>query len=144
MWKASCIEVSIKNEPPRTFFGETVKHRNFIMAMFAWSSAVNESPFRTLDSSQIPTAANNWGGSNASGFSDPRMDAAIAASQTELDPAKQKALWATMQQIYFDQLPVLPLFFRSEAHVVPKWLHGYVPTGTSDYGALWSENWGAD
>jgi peptide/nickel transport system substrate-binding protein len=140
-WKASCIEVTVKNEPPRTFFGETVKHRTFTMAMFAWSSNVNASPFRTLDSSQIPTAANNWGGSNASGFSDPKMDADIAAAMTELDPAKQKALWADMQQIYYDQLPVLPLFFRSEAHVVPKWLKGYEPTGTSDYGAMWSENW---
>ena len=54
-WKASCIDVSLKNEPPRTFFGETVKHRSFTgMAMFAWSSNVNASPFRTLDSSQIP------------------------------------------------------------------------------------------
>jgi peptide/nickel transport system substrate-binding protein len=140
-WKASCIAVSIKNEPPRTFFGETVKHRNFVMAMFAWSSPVNESPFRTLDSSQIPSAANNWGGSNASGFNDPKMDADIKAAQSELDPVKQKALWADMQQIYFNQLPVLPLFFRSEAHVVPTWLQGYAPTGTSDYGAMWSENW---
>jgi peptide/nickel transport system substrate-binding protein len=140
-WKASCIEVSVKNEPPRTFFGETVKHRAFTMAMFAWSSNVNASPFNTLDSSQIPTAANNWSGSNASGFSDPKMDADIMAAISELDPAKQKALWADMQQIYYDQLPVLPLFFRSEAHVIPKWLKGYEPTGTSDYGAMWSENW---
>ena len=30
-----------------------------------------------------------------------------------------------MQQIYAEQLPVLPLFFRAEAHVIPKWLKGY-------------------
>jgi peptide/nickel transport system substrate-binding protein len=140
-WKASCIEVTLKNEPPRTFFGETVKHRAYTMAMFAWSSNVNASPFRTLDSSQIPTAANNWSGSNSSGFSDPKMDADIKAAESELDPVKQKAIWADMQQIYAAQLPVLPLFFRSEAHVIPKWLKGYEPTGTSDYGAMWSENW---
>jgi peptide/nickel transport system substrate-binding protein len=140
-WKASCIEVSLKNEPPRTFFGETVKHRNFTMAMYAWSSSVGESPYRTLYSGQIPTAANNWGGSNASGFNDQKMDADILAAQSELDPEKRSELWADMQQIYFTQLPVLPLFFRSEAHVIPKWLKGYEPTGTSDYGAMWSENW---
>jgi peptide/nickel transport system substrate-binding protein len=140
-WKAACIEVNIKNEPPRTFFGETVKHRKFVMAMFAWTSGVGDSPYSTLYSGQIPTAANNWGGSNASGFSDPKMDADILAAQTTLDPEKDKALWGDMQRIYADQLPVLPLFFRSEAHVVPKWLKGFVPTGTSDYGALWSENW---
>ena len=28
-WKASCVEVTIKNEPPRTLFGETLKQRQF-------------------------------------------------------------------------------------------------------------------
>lgn len=94
-----------------------------------------------MASSQIPTAANNYGGSNYTGFSDPGMDADIAAADTELDPAKQRLIWADMQRIYAEQLPVLPLFFRAEAHVVPKWLHGYVPTGHADFSSLWAENW---
>ena len=32
-----------------------------------------------------------------------------------------------MQRIYAEQLPVLPLFYRAEAHVVPKWLQGLHP-----------------
>ena len=42
---------------------------------------------------------------------------------------EQKLIWADMQRIYAEQLPVLPLSFRSEAHVTPTWLRGYVPTG---------------
>ncbi len=107
---------TIRNEPARTLFGDTLKHRSFTgMEMYAWSSAVTETPLRTLDSTQIPTAANNYGGSNYIGFSDPKMDADIAAAESELDPAKQKAIWADMQVIYADALPVLPLFFRAEA-----------------------------
>jgi peptide/nickel transport system substrate-binding protein len=111
------------------------------LAMYAWSSAVTESPRRTLATSDIPTEANGYGGSNYIAFSNPRMDELIAAAESELDPAKQKAIWAEMQSIYARELPVIPLFFRAEAHVVPKWLKGYVPTGHGDLSSYWGENW---
>jgi peptide/nickel transport system substrate-binding protein len=141
-WKAAGIEVTIKNEPARTFFGETLKKRTYTgMMMYAWSSNVTESPLRTLGSGQIPTAANNYGGSNYIAFDDKKMDADIAAVERELDPAKQKILWADMQKIYADAIPVLPLFFRAEAHVTPTWLKGYVPTGQADGTSVFAENW---
>jgi peptide/nickel transport system substrate-binding protein len=141
-WKQSCIEVTIKNEPPRTLFGETLKQRTYPgMVMYGWTSAVGESPERTLGTADIPTKANNYGGSNYIAFSNPQMDADIAKATVELDPAKQKPIWADMQKIYADQVPVLPLFFRAEAHVIPKWLKGYTPTGQGDMSPTWSENW---
>jgi peptide/nickel transport system substrate-binding protein len=140
--KNACVEITLKNEPARTLFGETLKKRLYTgMEMYAWSSNVTETPLRTLGSSQIPTAANNWGGSNYPGFSDAKMDADIAAAEGELDPAKQKLLWADMQKIYAEQLPVLPLFFRAEPHVTPTWLRGYTPTGQGDLSTYWAENW---
>jgi peptide/nickel transport system substrate-binding protein len=141
-WKAACIEATIKNEPPRTLFGETLKQRKYTgMVMYAWSSGVTESPRQTLYSTMTPTAANNYGGNNYIAYSNPKMDADIDAADSELDPVKQKALWADMQKLYFDDVPVLPLFFRAEAHVVPKWLKGYTPTGHGDFSPLWAENW---
>src|ERR1700733_8199378 len=140
----ACVEVTIKNEPARTLFGETLKKRVYTgLVMYAWSSNVTESPLRTLGSDQIPTAANNWGGSNYPGFSDTKMDADIEAAAGELDAAKQRVIWADMQRIYADQLPVLPLFFRSETHVTPTWLRGYAPTGAADPSSYWAENWHA-
>jgi peptide/nickel transport system substrate-binding protein len=110
----ACVEVSIKNEPARTLFGQTLKQRVYSgMVMYAWSSNVTETPFRTLGSGQIPTSANNYGGANYPGFSDAQMDADIEAAQGELDPAKGKAIWADMQRIYAEQLPVLPLWSRT-------------------------------
>ena len=141
-WKAACVEITIKNEPPRTMFGETVKKRAYTgLIMYGWTSAVTETPKRTLHSSQIPTAANNWAGANYIAFDNKRMDTLIDQAETELDAAKGKVLWAEMQKIYADELPVLPLFFRAEPHVIPKWLAGYTPTGHGDFSALWSENW---
>lgn len=141
-WKAACVEITIKNEPPRTLFGETVKERTYpAMVMYGWTSGVTDSPRRTLHSTQIPTQENNWGGANYIAFNDPRMDQLIDQSEVELDPAKSKVLWAEMEKIYADELPALPLFFRSEAHVVPKWLAGYEPTGHSDPAALHADQW---
>lgn len=141
-WKAACIEVTIRNEPARTLFGETLKKRLYPgMVMYAWSSSVGGSPRQTLSGTMIPTAANGYSGSNTTAFANATMDADIERAARELDPAKQKAIWAEMQRIYAEQLPVLPLYFRAEAHVVPRWLKGYEPTGHSGYVPLWAETW---
>ncbi len=96
--KSACVSVVIKNEPARTLFGDTLKHRTYTgMEMYAWSSGVTESPLRTLATTQIPTQANNFGGANYPGFSNEKMDVDIAAAESELDPGKQKAIWADMQ-----------------------------------------------
>jgi peptide/nickel transport system substrate-binding protein len=144
-WRRIGVETTIRNEPARTLFGETLKHRRFQgLAMFAWSSSIESSPRQVLSSTQIPTAANNWGGGDYTGFHDPTMDADIDAMEQELDPAKRRVLWAEMQRIYAEQLPVLPLFFGAEAHVWPLWLKGVVPTGHNQVSTLWAETWHAE
>ena len=144
-WRDIGIEVTIHNEPPRTLFGETLKHRSFTgLALFGWSGAVESSPRQILSSGQIPTAANNWGGTNYTGFHNPQMDADIDAMERALDFTARKPLWADMQRIYADQLPVLPLYFGADAYVLPLWLTGVTPTGTNAPSSLWVESWRAD
>ncbi|SDR63242.1 peptide/nickel transport system substrate-binding protein [Rhizobiales bacterium GAS113] len=144
-WKAACIEVTIKNEPARTMFGETLKKRLFPgMVMYASTFGVTESPRRNYSSFGIPTEANSFGGSNYSGISIPRLDELVLQSEKELDPEKQIGLWAEMQTIYATVLPHVPLFFRAEPHINPKWLKGYVTTGHSDLAPLWAEYWRAE
>ncbi len=141
-WKAACVEVTIKNEPARTLFGQTLKRRTYTgMGLYGWSSTASESPRRTLGTGDIPAAANNYGGSNYPGFSNAEMDANILKVESELDPAKAKQDWSAMQRIYAEQVPVLPLFFRAEPHVVPKWLAGYQPLGSGYYVGIFAENW---
>ncbi len=143
-WRDIGIEVTIHNEPPRTLFGQTLKHRAFTgLAMFGWSGAVESSPRQVLSSGQIPTAANNWGGTNYTDWHDAKMDADIDAMERALDFAARKPLWAEMQRIYADQLPVLPLFFGADAAVLPLWLQGVTPTGTNAPSSLWAETWSA-
>jgi peptide/nickel transport system substrate-binding protein len=142
MWRAIGVETVIRNEPARTLFGETLKHRTFTgMAMFGWSGAVETSPRQVLSSGQIPSAANGWGGGNYTGFRNAQVDADIDKLERELDFAERKPLWAELQRIYAEELPVLPLYFGAEAHVWPLWLHGVVPTGTNQPTSLYAEEW---
>ncbi|MBV9137001.1 MAG: hypothetical protein JO357_08080, partial [Hyphomicrobiales bacterium] len=48
------------------------------------------------------------------------------------------------QKIYATQLPQVPIYFRADAHVVPKWLKGYTPSGIGDATSNWSFNWRAE
>ena len=119
----------IKNQPARVLFGDTTKHRNFDMAMFAWVGAPENVPRAELNSQQIPTAENGWSGENFDGYSNPEADTLIDAIEVELDPAKRFAMWHQLQTLYAEQLPALPLYFRADAFVLPKWLDGVTPTG---------------
>lgn len=141
-WKAIGVDARIRNEPARVFFGETVSKRRFPhLAMFAWVSAPESVPRTTLHSKSIPTEANNWSGQNYTGYANPRVDDLIDAIEVELDRDKRKALWHELQRIYAEDLPALPLYFRADPYVIPKWLKGIVPTGHQYVTTLWIEQW---
>ena len=143
-WKKIGIDITIKNEPARVFFGETVTKREFpAMAMYAWLSSPESVPRSMLHSAMIPTAENNWAGQNVMGFVNAEMDALIEQTETELDREIRRGLWRRMQQIYAGELPVLPLYFRAQAYILPPWLSGIEPTGHQASTTLWVERWRA-
>ncbi len=141
-WRQIGIEVTIRNQPARVFFGETVSRRKYAaMAMFAWISSPESVPLTTLKSDQIPTEENGWSGQNYTGFQNPAMDELIDAIERELDFEKRKRLWADLQALYVEELPVLPLYWRANAFPLPKWLKGVRPTGHQLTTTLWVEDW---
>lgn len=129
-WQALGIETVIDNEPARVFFGETLARRRFGgLALFAWISSPENVPRSTLHSEEIPSEANGWAGQNYTGYRNPEMDRLIDAIEVELDRDRRKALWGELQRLYATDLPALPLWFRANPHIWPKWLTGVVPTG---------------
>ena len=112
--------------------------------MFAWVSAPENVPRTTLHSTMIPKPENNWSGQNYTGYADPEMDVLIDRIEVELNRTKRKELWRELQQRYARELPVLPLYFRADPFVFPKWLKGVEPTGHQYPTTLWVENWSAD
>jgi peptide/nickel transport system substrate-binding protein len=141
-WKAIGVDIRIHNEPARVLFGETLKHRRFDLAMYAWMSAPENSPRSIFLSNEVPDEANNFAGENISDYKSPEMDRIIEALEVELDTDKRKVLWAAAQRLYATDLPSLPLYFRSDAYILPKWLTGVRPTGNQYPTTLWSTDWG--
>ncbi|HXE03164.1 MAG TPA: peptide ABC transporter substrate-binding protein [Methyloceanibacter sp.] len=140
-WRQLGIELRLKNQPARVFFGETVTKRKFAMALFAWTSAPENVPRSTLRSDEIPTADKGYRGQNYTGFHDDEADRLIDAIEIELDRDKRAALWHRLEALYAEKLPALPLFFRADAYVLPKWLKGVTPTGHQYPTTLWIEDW---
>lgn len=141
-WKRVGVEIRIRNEPARVFFGETTRKRAYTgMAMYAWISSPENGPRSQLHSEMIVREANGWAGQNYTGFADAEMDKLIDALEIELDFGKRKAIWGEIQRIYATELPVLPLYFRAEPFVIPKWLTGIEPTGHQHYSTFWIERW---
>jgi len=144
-WKQAGIDVRIRNEPARVFFGQTVRERKYsAMAMFAWISSPENIPRSTLHSDEIPTEENGWAGQNDTGFRNAEMDKVIDDMEVVCEPEANQALWNRMQTLYAEELPVIPLYFRANAFILPKWLKGVVPTGHQYPTSLWIETWSAE
>lgn len=140
-WRGIGVDIAIKNEPARVLFGETMPHRRFDMGMYAWISAPENVPRTIFYSNEVPDEANGFAGQNDFDFKSAEMDRLIDALEVELDRTKRQTLWAKIQNIYATELPSLPLYFRSDVFILPKWLSGIQPTGNQYPTTLWITDW---
>jgi peptide/nickel transport system substrate-binding protein len=141
-WKKIGIQTAINNQTARVYFGTTLterKHKG--LAMFAWSSSPENPPLTILHSDYIPTKDNQWAGQNYAGYNNPEMDRILEAIDGELNKEKRTELWKQFQNLYATELPALPLYYRSDSYIFPKWLVNVEPTGHQHYSSYWSENW---
>ena len=129
-WKQVGIEVNSKNEPARVFFGETTKKRAFdSMALFAWVSSPENSPKATFLSTNIPTAKNGYSGQNQMGWKNKDVDRLCLALDLEFVHEKRIALMHQILKYYTDEVPVLPLYYRSDVAAIPTQMKGFRLTG---------------
>ncbi len=141
-WKSVGVEVTIKNEPARVFFGETTKKRKFgAMAMYAWISSPESIPRSTMHSSNIPSDKNGWSGQNNMAWSNKKVDALIEKLETEFDFKKRVALAQQLMAEYTADVPVIPLYYRSDIAVNPKALKNFSLPGHQFSETNQAENW---
>jgi peptide/nickel transport system substrate-binding protein len=125
-WKAVGVEVIIKNEPARVFFGETTKKRKYgAMAMYAWVSSPESQLKPNFHSSQIATAKNGWSGQNYTAWNNKKVDELTEKLESEFDFNKRVAIAHEFLKIYTDEVPVIPLYYRADVAVTPTALKGF-------------------
>ncbi len=144
-WKSVGIDVRIRNQPARVMFSESLSQRKFQgLAMYAWISSPENVPRTTQHSAFVPGENNNFAGQNYPGYAIPEVDDLLERIEVELDREKRRGMWQRLQHLYAENLPVIPLYFRSDAFVLPLWLRGVEPTGHQYPTSLWVENWHAE
>jgi peptide/nickel transport system substrate-binding protein len=130
-WREIGVKVDIKNEPAKVFFGETLRHRKYDgMAMYSWTKdpvTVSDTLWRC---DYIPSPANSYQGQNQPGFCMKEVDDLLLAASRELDPSKRAALGRRFEEIFAEELPALPLYFRVDVSLRNKALTNWKPTGT--------------
>lgn len=140
--KAVGIDIVIHNEPARVMFGESLRKRSFAgMVQFQSDMQLDYVPLIYFASSYVPTAENGYSGTNYMNFRSPAMDAAILAAQSALDPAKRKAAWTSILDIYAEELPEIPLYFPANGILTPKWMTGLDNPARYGNVVYWIEGW---
>jgi len=140
-FKSIGVELKIKNEPGRVFFGETTKKRKFDLAFYSWVSIPESSPRTILHSSQIPTEANSWSGQNYTSYKNPEVDKWIDELELEFNAKKRAAIGQKIIGAYVRDIPVLPVYYRPNTSVIPADMTGYKLSGHLFYETLYAENW---
>ncbi len=69
-------------------------------------------------------------GYNKSRICDPQIDALLAAGRSTFDVAKRKAIYARLEKLLYDRLPIVLIYQRREIDVFTNRLHGV--TGSLD------------
>ncbi len=113
--------------------------RNFDLAYFAWAAG-NYQPCRLFISDEIPglypSYPKGWGGVNATGYSNEGFDTACVDVLTTLSDSEDylKSL-EEIREIFREELPALPLFFRREIIIAEPDLSGL---GNDPFPILWN------
>jgi peptide/nickel transport system substrate-binding protein len=136
--------VKIKNQPARILLDDTLVKRKFTGGiMYAYMSTPMNIPKTSLRSSMIPSEKNSYTGQNCTGYVNPKMDKIIDDLEVICEPKANQALWDSLQKLYAEELPALPLYYRVDSFFIPRWLTGITPTGHMHPTTLWIEDWKA-
>lgn len=122
------IELKIDNRPAGVLFGVMSRRRQIPhMVMAAGGAGPTALPARLWHSSQIPTPENNFEGLNTSGWRNAENDRLIERIMTELDPVRRIQMLHRQQEIWAEDLPMIPLFYPLSTWTAKKTLKNVQP-----------------
>lgn len=140
-WKKIGVELSMKNEPARAFFGETIKKRKFNgFAMFARGGFPERIP-SLYHSKSIPSEANGWSGRNSSAWTNKKVDKTIDQLEVEFNSKKRTKLAQEILKQFTDDVPNISLFNLVQNSITPAGLKNYRLTGHQFMETNNAENW---
>lgn len=138
------IDLRVDNKPTNVMFSQ-LRRRQYQMMMIGDFLAPTTLP-SWLHSSQIPTAANNWGGANTVAWAHAENDKLVEQVSQEVDRSKRTELFKRHQEIFAEELPFLPMYSRVYLNTAHRKLMnvrstaiGTVPISWNSEAWAWSE-----
>jgi len=149
---AQCgIGALVQNFDPQDFYAAgpdgLLFGRKFDLGQFAMGTTGFNPPCGWYTTSEIPNTANNWVGTNVSGYSNPEYDAACATASVSLpDTPEYRTAQDRAQYLYASDLPGVPLYWRLKVAAARPDMCGFAldPTASSDLWNVESLNYGPE
>lgn len=136
------IGLELVPEESSAFVNRTLPHANFRdMILLSWSPSPMFLPWSVLHSREIPTPENQFKGANVGAFFSKEFDATLEDLTKEMAFKEQKILAYRLTNLYLEQLPTIPLFFRPKPQLIPERLKGYVPPTHLYPASLYISEW---
>lgn len=141
-WRKIGVDLEIVNQPPKVFFGETMRHRKFKhLALYAWVQSPLSDGESLWTKENIPSQKNNWQGQNNPGWVNEEANKIDHQVPVTLEESKRKELLHKQQMIWTEEVPSLPLFFRSDVSATHKALKNWRLTGSQTPVTWNAEQW---
>ena len=123
--------VNVRSYEWATFYAD-VRRGNFELYALAWVGVSDPDVYyRVLHSRMQPPA-----GSNRGAYANPAMDALLEAARGTLDRTERRRLYAEVQRLAAEDLPVIPLWWAENVVVKSRRLTGFVPAPDGDLRSL--------
>jgi len=124
---ALSLLVDVRSYEWATFYAD-VRRGDFELYSLAWVGVGDPDVYyRIFHSRMVPPE-----GSNRAAYANPRMDALLEAARATLDHGERVHLYAEVQRLAADDLPVVPLWWADNVVVHSRRLAGFVPAPDGD------------
>jgi len=123
-WRAVGVEVRISNQPARVYFGDTLPSRQFELAMYAWVFGPESDCEGLYTGDTLPPD-----GQNFPGYKNDEVTRLCHAVPQEPDEAKRAQALARAQELFMEDVPVIPLYLRADYTTHKATLAAFLPTG---------------
>jgi peptide/nickel transport system substrate-binding protein len=107
--------------------------RGFELALFAWIAGPDPRGWERWSCVSVPNEGNGFTGNNFSGWCFFEADQAIRTATTSLDQAERAQAYLRQQQLFTQELPVLPFFQRVDVTIFAPSITGFQPDPTAPF-----------
>jgi peptide/nickel transport system substrate-binding protein len=120
------VGISIQEMPTTALYSldGPLFRRTFQLALFAWIAGPDPRGWERWSCAGVPSETNGWTGNNFPGWCFFEADRAIRVATTSLNADERAAAYLRQQQLFTQELPVLPLFQRVDVALINPTLQG--------------------